>query len=105
MIYARKGNHISRIEEPQIQNLVEQGYDIVDENGTVLHRAVPTDLATLKGAYIKHMKQIEELEKEVESLKKSAKKASAKEDKAEDAQEIVAEEKVEEAKPKRSAKK
>ena len=101
-IYAQRGNQISRIEEQQIDALVEQGFNIVDENGKVLREAVPTDIVLLKKYYVEHKQRIEELEKEIASLKKAAtKKATPKE---EVATEDVAEEEV--VKPtKRGAKK
>ena len=97
MIYARKGNQITRIDEPQINALVEQGFDIVDDNGTVLHQAVPTDIVLLKKYYVEQRKRIEELEAEVATLKKAAKKVTVKDDTVE----VVADE---EPKPKRARK-
>ena len=105
MIYAQKGNQVSRIEEHQIATLLEQGFNIIDEKGSVLYEAVPTDLAKLKQAFIENRKRIAELEAELATLKKSSsqKKTAPKEE------EVVAEEKVEDdevvEKPKRSAKK
>ena len=107
MIYAQKGNQVSRIEEYQVNTLLEQGFNIIDENGKVLHEAVPTDPKLLKKYYLEFKTRIAELEKEVETLKKSAaKKTVAKEEKVES--EDVAEEtddKIEEVpKPKRGRK-
>ena len=108
MFYARRGNQISRIEEHQIAALLEQGFDIVDEKGSVLYEAVPTDLTVLKKAFVENRKRIAELEAEVDTLKKSVTKKTA--PKAEKTEEKVetAEEKVEEpkevTKPKRGAK-
>ena len=79
MIYAQKGNQVTKIEENQIASLLEQGFNIIDEKGSVLHRAVPTDLLSLKRAYVDNMRRIKELEEEVKSLKAAAqKKATAK---------------------------
>ena len=94
MIYARKGNRISRIEEHQINTLVEQGYDIVDENGAVLQSAVPTDPVLLKKCYVEYKKRIEELEKEVATLRKAV-QSQPKKTVTKEKAEKVAEEKVE----------
>ena len=61
MIYAQKGNKLRQIAEADIQTYVEQGYKIVDGQGTVLKETVPTDLATLRSAYVKHKDEIKAL--------------------------------------------
>lgn len=107
MFYAQKGNQVSRIEEFQIAELLEQGFNIIDEKGSVLHEAVPTDLNILKRAFVDNRKRIAELEAEIESLKKSsAKKATPKvEEKAEEVAEDKTEEEVVVTKRGRGAKK
>ena len=111
ILYAQKGNLVSRIEESQINELLNQGYDIIDEKGSVLHKAVPTDPVLLKRAYVDNMRQIEELKKEIEALKAAQKKSVAKAEtaKATKAEATKAEAPKEEAKtvekPKKSGRK
>lgn len=68
MIYAQKGNKQRQIAEADIQTYVEQGYRIVDGQGTVIQETVPDDLATLKTAYKKHMAEIRTLKARVQEL-------------------------------------
>lgn len=105
MIYARKGNQVSRIEEHQIAALLEQGFNIIDDKGSVLYEAVPTDLAMLKKAFVENRKRIAELEAEIESLKKSSKKTAPKAEEEKAVEEVVEEKTEEVAKPRRGAKK
>ena len=83
MIYAQKGNKLRQIAEADIQTYVEQGYEIVDGQGTVLKETVPTDLPTLRNAYIKHKDEIKALNARLSALTaelnslKSAKPAKA----------------------------
>lgn len=106
MIYARSGNKVLRIEEPQISEFLERGFDIIDEKGSVLKKAVPTDPGVLRKAYIDNTKRIEELEKELADLKKSSKKTVAKETTTvEEEKAEINVEPTESTKPKRTSKK
>lgn len=78
MIYAQKGNRIHRIEEHQIQQHVDNGYDIIDETGRVLRTSVPTDPIMLKTAFVEKEKQIAALLEENKSLKETVKSLTEK---------------------------
>ena len=111
MFYAKQGNQVCRIEEQQIDALVEQGFDILDDSGKVLRKAVPTDINLLKKYYVELTKQVAELTNELETLKKASsqkKSVAKKEEKVEEVTEnVVDEPKNEEevvAKPKRGRK-
>ena len=100
MVYATRGNRVIQIEEYNIPKYVEQGYNIINNNGAVLQGAVPTDVQVLKKSYSQHIKEIEGLKAEIASLKaelENAKKAVASKPKSEPKVEKV--EVVEEAKP------
>lgn len=106
MLYAKKANRIHRIEEHQIKQFVEQGYDIIDETGRVLEESVPTDPVLLKTSYSEQSARIKELQAENKALRdeiksltdKLAKKntSAPKVDRAEVKEEVA---KVEEEKP------
>lgn len=70
MMYAKRSNRVVQIAESEVNRYVEQGYTIVDEKGTVIKETVPTDLATLKLAYNKHIEEIKALKEENDTLKK-----------------------------------
>ena len=81
MICAEKGNRVRQIEESEIQKYVEQGYTITDGKGTVIKETVPTDLNSLKLAYVQHINEIAVLKGKIDILAKeleNAKKAASK---------------------------
>lgn len=78
MIYASKGNRVRQIAEPDIDRFVEKGYTIIDEKGTVIKETIPTDMATLKLAYINHIEEIANLKAEIEQLKSVKAEATTK---------------------------
>ncbi len=104
MLFAEKGNRVKRIEESEIQRYVEQGYEITDGMGTVIRETVPTDLPSLKLAYLQHKETINQLTQKVAELEAELKAAKAKPTKsvAPVEQEQPHDEEV--AKPKRSKK-
>lgn len=65
MVYAERGNRVKQISEQDIQKYVEQGYVITDGMGTVIKETVPTDIASLKLEYNKHIAEIETLKKAI----------------------------------------
>ena len=69
MLYAEKGNKVKEIDESMIESCVQQGYRVVDERGTIIQDTIPTDMASLKLAYKKHVDTIKALKAEVDSLK------------------------------------
>ena len=86
MAKIRRGNVVLRVsdEADVIKHYLQLGYDLVDESGAVLQKAVPTDLGMLQKAYAEHLQRIAELEDTVAKLtaeltakttKKSSKKA------------------------------
>lgn len=114
MIYAEQGNRVKVIQETEIQRYVEKGYTITDGMGTVIRETVPTDMASLRLAYVDHQKEIKELKERIAELESALVEAQSKktkpvqpaqEDKAEepvvDVEEEVTEEVEEAPKPRR----
>lgn len=69
MAIVRKRNEILKVKDELVNRYLDLGYDIVDENGTVLQKAVPTDTIQLKGAFSKLSAENEALKKEIADLK------------------------------------
>ena len=78
MIYAQKGNRVIRIEEHQVKQFVDNGYNIIDQEGRVLRESVPTDPIMLKTAYVEKEKRISELLDENKSLRETVKSLTEK---------------------------
>ena len=81
MIYAEQGNRIKVIQETEIQRYVEKGYTITDGRGTVIRETVPTDMATLRLAYVDHQKEIKELKERIAELEQALTQAQSKKSK------------------------
>lgn len=70
MIYAESGNRVTQIKEDDIQKYVEKGCRILDEDGNVVHDAIPNDVPNLKLMFQKHVAEINDLKKQIADLEK-----------------------------------
>lgn len=80
MVRIERGNVVLKVQEHEVQRYLMLGYNVTDETGKVLQKAMPNDLGTLQRHYVESEKRIEELEAivarltaENELLAKSAK--------------------------------
>lgn len=64
-IKVRRANVILRVSEEQKAEYLAKGFDVIGENGTVIEFTVPSDMNVLKKAYSDHIKEIEELKKQI----------------------------------------
>lgn len=111
MIYAERGNRVKEIAEQDVQKYIEQGYTITNGVGQVIQNAIPTDMASLRLAYVQNANKIKELTSVINQLKaenaqlnESIKQMNSKPKKAEVVEEPVAEESVIEEAPVESPK-
>ena len=107
MIYAERGNKVVSISEDAISRYVEQGYVIKDASGKILRDTVPTDMASLKKAFIECREENKALKEEIAKLnaqlvEKTTQKAAKKE--VEEPTVATTEEKPVSEKPKRATK-
>lgn len=68
MAKVEKGNVVLRIKDSEVQRYIDMGYNHIDEGGNIIQESVPTDVATLRKAYIDHVKEIEDLKAEIVKL-------------------------------------
>lgn len=68
MAIVRRSNEILRVKDDLVKHYIDIGYDVISEDGTVLQRAVPTDLTQLKAEYVKNQEQIATLKARVAEL-------------------------------------
>lgn len=78
MARVERGNVVLDIKDTEVQRYLDLGYNVVDEKGKVIKACVPTDLATLRKAYIEHTAKIAELEATIKSLQTKPAKATSK---------------------------
>lgn len=79
MAKVRRNNEILRVADYLTQSYVDNGYDVIDENGNILQKAVPTDINQLKAEYLRLTAEVAELkaklaEKEDKPTSKRSKK-------------------------------
>lgn len=85
MARVERGNVVLTVKDHEVQHYLNLGYNLTDDAGNVLKRAIPTNIGELQTAYLEHTKKIAELEDTVAkltaqlSMKKTATK-KAKED-------------------------
>lgn len=70
MAIVRRRNEVLQIKDNLIDYYVTIGYDVIDEKGTVLKKAVPTDNAQLKAEYSRQRAEIESLKAKITDLEK-----------------------------------
>lgn len=68
-VTVQRANTILQVPEEWVDRYIDQGYDVLDDNGKVIQKSIPKDLGTLQKAYVEHTAKIKELEKEIEQLK------------------------------------
>lgn len=80
MITVKRGNVRLKVQDEDKQYYKDCGYDILDENGKVVEKAIPRDVGRLTGLYLevlaengRYKKQVEDLKKEIKKLKSADK--------------------------------
>lgn len=68
MVRVERGNVVLKVQDYEVQRYLTLGYNVTDDNGTVLKEALPNDVGTLQRYYIEQKKKIEELEAIVAKL-------------------------------------
>ena len=69
MVIVRKSNEILRVQDTQVNHYLDIGYDVIDERGAVLLKAVPQDNTQLKAEFAKLSQQVVELKATISNLK------------------------------------
>lgn len=77
MIIVRRGNVRLRVQDQDKQYYIDQGYDVLNDKGKIIEKALPKDTGQLTKMYLearaeadKYKQQIEDLKKEIKKLKK-----------------------------------
>lgn len=65
MVKVRKGNSLTSIPDDRVADYLSRGYDLASDAGTVIKRAVPTDLVALQKLYTDQVATITKLEKQL----------------------------------------
>lgn len=61
-----KGNTLLTVPDDRVSDYLERGYSIASAAGTVIKKAVPTDLAELQKLYTNQVAEIANLKKQLE---------------------------------------
>lgn len=67
MIYAEKGNKVIQIEDIDVARYKSLGYDIKDDNGSLIERGTPTDIQSYQVECARLKTEIEALKSIIES--------------------------------------
>lgn len=80
MARVERGNVVLTVDDRDVSYYINQGYNLTDDNGKVLQRAIPSNLGELQKLYVDHLERINELEEQVADLtsKLTLKKATPK---------------------------
>jgi len=78
MAIVRRSNEILRVNDTLIGHYLDIGYDVIDEKGAVLQKAVPTDNTTLKAEFKKLSDEVNKLREANNVLKRQLLEAEAK---------------------------
>lgn len=88
MATVQRANVILDIANEDVEHYMALGYNVIDARGNIIKETMPSDVVTLQAAYREHLKEIESLKAQVETLtseltaKKSTKASSSKSTKA-----------------------
>ncbi len=67
-VLIQRTNVILRVSKQQVDYYLNQGYNVIDEQGNVVKASIPRDLGTLQKAYVEHLKEIEDLKMQLKEL-------------------------------------
>lgn len=68
MTIIERGNVVLRVQDYEVERYVNMGYNVIDESGNIIQKAVPTQLGELQRAYVEHTALIESLTNQIEEL-------------------------------------
>ena len=68
MVRIERGNVVLNVEDYDVDRYLSMGYNVTDEQGNILRKAVPTQLGELQKAYVENMATIEMLTAQVAEL-------------------------------------
>lgn len=77
-VLVQRANVVAKIDRSQLTEYKNKGYDVIDAQGNVIEKAVPTDVLTLQAEYKRQEKEILALRDEVKTLKAQLKDAKKK---------------------------
>lgn len=69
MAIVRRRNEILKVKDDLVNHYVTIGYDVLDEAGNILQKAVPTDTIQLKGEYQRLTLENTQLKEQIAELK------------------------------------
>jgi len=72
MALVQKANVILEVDEEALPRFVDNGFDVLGDNGEVVKKAIPHDPAALRKALIEALQTIDNLKAEIASLKAPA---------------------------------
>ena len=73
-IRVRKANKILRVSENEVAKYIADGYDVIDNMGSVVQKSVPHDPNVLRAEFINNQATIKALKEEIEALKNEIQK-------------------------------
>lgn len=75
MIKVVKGNVVLRVDDSMLNHYVNKGYTAKTLDGKLIKEAIPSDVTSLRKAYLQVREENESLKAEIESLKAQLNKA------------------------------
>lgn len=68
MKYVKRANVVLEVKDDSVPYYLNLGYDVIDNNGNVVQKAIPNDLGTLRKFYVEAKEKIEKLEARIAEL-------------------------------------
>ena len=70
MIKVQRGNVILNVKPEDKRYYLDKGYDIIDSDGTIIEKAIPRDIGSLRKLYLETKAELEKYKKMALDLKK-----------------------------------
>lgn len=64
-VTVRRSNEVLKVEEYLVQSYVDNGYDVLDDMGNIVKKAIPSGTVQLKAEVIRLTAKVAELEKKL----------------------------------------
>lgn len=64
-VTVRRSNEVLKVEDYLVQSYIDNGYDVLDDSGAVIKKAIPSGTVQLKAEVIRLTAKVAELEKKL----------------------------------------
>ena len=71
MAFVQRANVVLEVKEDAVERMLDMGYNLINENGTIIQHSTAHDYTSLNVLYQEALNEIEELKEQIKKLEKA----------------------------------